>query len=243
MNKIILTGFLVFCSLSSFSTCIAIYIADDGHIYVAADSRRTFFFNDGKNKDEFESICKIHNVGTNYFAISGFDDGGLLKAATKALQQNSNIDIAIKSFGTAMSKRYTQLMTDAKLFYPDKFRHFLSDGLADVSFFGFYNGVPTITNIEFFCHLDKNGKVVTPYRIHHVADLTVIGISNDIKNANPVDLPTATTMEQNPELYVEALVKIEAKMQPLAVSGPIDLLELKPDGAVWIRKNETAVTY
>ena len=244
VNKLLITGFLFFCSLRGFSTCIAIYVAENGHIYVAADSRRTFFFSDGKDNNKVESICKIHNVGNNYFAISGFDDGGLLEAATVALQQNQNIDTAIASFGTAMSKRYKHLMGDAKLFYPDKFRHFLKDGLADVSFFGFYNGTANVVNVEFFCSLDKDGKVVTTYKIHPIMALTVIGLSRDITNAKPEDLPTAATMEQRPELYVEALVKIEAKMQPLAVSEPIDLLELKPDGAVWIRKNEEeAVTY
>jgi hypothetical protein len=243
MNKLLITGFFVFCSLKCFSTCIVIYIAEDGNIYVAADSRRTFFFNDGKEKENFESICKIHNVGNNYFAIAGIDDGGLLKAATKVLQQNSNIDTAIKSFGATMVKRYTRLMTDTRIFYPDKFRHFLKDGLADVSFFDFKNGVPNVTDIEFLCYIDKNGKVATRYRVKPIYDITIIGISGDITNAKPGDLPTQATREQNPELYVEELVKIEAKMQPLAVSEPIDLLELKPNGAIWIRKNENAVSY
>jgi hypothetical protein len=243
MNKLLITAFFAFCSLKSFSTCIVIYIAENGNIYVAADSRRTFFFNDGKGKEKFESICKIHNVGNNYFAVAGIDDGGLLKAATNALQQNSNIDTAIKSFGIIMVKQYTQLMTDTRIFYPDKFRHFLKDGLADVSFFDFKNGVPSVIDIEFLCKVDKNGKVAIKYRIRPIFDITVIGISGDIINAKPEDLPTAATREQNPELYVEALVKIEAKMQPLAVSEPIDLLELKPDGAIWIRKNENAVSY
>jgi len=243
MNKLLITCLLIFYSIKGFSTCIVIYVADNGYIYVAADSRRTFIFNEGKERGKFESICKIHNVGNNYFAIAGIDDGGLLKAATKALQQNSNIDTAIKSFGTMMVKRYTRLMTDTRIFYPDKFKHFLNDGLANVSFFSFQNGVPNVTDIEFLCNLDKNGKVATTYRIRPIFEITVIGMSRDITNAKPEDLPTAATREQNPELYVEALVKIEAKMQPLAVSEPIDLLELKPTGPIWIRKNENAVSY
>jgi len=243
MNKLLITGLFVFCSLNCFSTCIVIYIAENGNIYVAADSRRTFIFNDGKDKRKFESICKIHNVGNNYFAISGIDDGCLLKAANKALKQNSNIDAAIKSFGNTMLERYTRLMIDTKIFYPDKFKHFLKDGLASVSFFGFQNGVPNVIDIEFLCCLDKNGKVTTTYRIRPIFEITVIGISRDITNAKREDLPTAATREQNPELYVEALVKIEAKMQPLAVSEPIDLLELMPNGSIWIRKNENAVSY
>ncbi len=243
MNKLLTTCFLVFLTLNCFSTCIAIYIANNGKIYVAADSRRTFIFNEGKDINKFESICKIHHVGSNYFAIAGIDDGGLLTAANKALQQNSNIDTALKVFGTAMIKRYNRLMEDARLFYPDKFRKFLKDGLANVSFFGFYGGVPNIVNAQFFCYLDKNDNVVTTYRLHRVFDITVIGISNDITNARPEELPTKATMEQNPQLYVEELVNIEAKKQPLSVSGPIDLLELSADGPVWIRKNESAVSY
>lgn len=243
MNKLLITGLFVFCSIKGFSTCIVIYVAENGNIYVAADSRRTFIFNDGKEKEKFESICKIHNVGTNYFAISGFDDGGLLRAATKALQQNSNIDAAIKSFGGMMVKRYTRLMIDARIFYPDKFKHFLKDGLADVSFFGFHDGMPNVVNIEFLCNLDKNGNVAATYRIRPIFVITVIGVSRDITSAKPEDLPTMATREQNPELYVEALVKLEAEKQPLAVSEPIDLLELKPDGPIWIRKNKNAVSY
>jgi hypothetical protein len=241
MNKLLITGLLLLCSLHGFSTCIAIYVADNGRIYVAADSRRTFFFDDGKSRSE--AICKIHNVGTNYFAISGFDDGGLLKSATEALQQNTDIDTAIQSFGIAMRKRYQRLMTDAKAYYPAKFKQFLSNGLADVSFFGFYNGEPNIVDVEFLCHLDKNGKVVTTYRLRRIVARTVIGISSDICDAKSEDLPTEAAMEKNPELYVEALVKIEAKKHPLAVSEPIDLLEVRPDGATWIRKNESADSY
>jgi len=241
MNKLLITGLLILCSLQGFSTCIAIYVADNGHIYVAADSRRTFLFANGSSKSE--SICKIHNIGLNYFAISGFDDGGLLKAATEALQQSSNIDTAIQSFGGTMKKRYQRLLTDAKLYYPVKFKQFLSDGLAAVSFFGFYNGEPNIVNVEFLCHLDKSGKVVTTYRLRRIFARTVIGISSDICDAKSEDLPSEAAREKNPELYVEALVKIEAKKHPLAVSEPIDLLEVGPDGATWIRKNANADSY
>ena len=198
-------------------------------------------FNDDKSK--FESICKIHHVGSNYFAVSGFDDGGLLKAANKALQQNADIDMAIKSFGTAMTRRYQELMNEAKLFYPDQFKMFLHDGLGDVSFFGFYNGEARIVNVEFLVSTDKSGKPVTKYRIKPINNLTVIGISKDITSADPEELPTKETREQNPQLYVEELVEIEARKHPMAVSEPIDLLKLQPDGPVWIRKNETASAY
>ncbi len=242
MNKLLTTGILLLCSLRSFSTCIVIYIADNKHIYVAADSRRSFIFDDsGDNK--FESVCKIHNVGNNYFAIAGIDDGRLLTEATKSLQLNADIDTAIKLFGTAMVRHYNRLMADMKVYYPDKFKHFLSDGLADVSFFGFQNGVPNVVDIEFTCFQGKNGIVISKYRIHQVFSITVIGLSRDITNAKPDELPSAATREQNPELYVEELVKIEAKMQPLAVSEPIDLLELSPNGPVWIRKNDYATSY
>lgn len=241
MNKLLITGFLILSSLNCFSTCIAIYVANNGNIYVAADSRRTFLFND--DKDKSESICKIHNVGNTYFAISGFDDGGLLKAANESLQENADIGIAIKSFGTVMTKHYKKLMDEAKEFYPDKLQTFVNDGLADVSFFGFYNGSPKVINVVFTLSLDKNGKPVVAYKVRPVLDFTVIGISRDIINASPEDLPSKELMEQHPELYVEGLVKIEAKKQPLAVSEPIDLLEIKPDGAVWLRKNENAVAY
>jgi len=231
------------CSFKGFSTCIAIYIGDDGNIYIAADSKRTFFFSDNNGINNFESVCKIHHVGTNYFAVSGIDDGSLLKAANRALQQNTNIDTAIKSFGTAMVKRYRYLMAGTKLYYPDKLKNFLNNGLAQVSFFGFYNGLPRVVDVEFLCHLDKSGKVVPTYRLRPIFALTVIGISTDIKNAQPGDFPEKAAMQQNPSLYVEALVKIEAKKQPQAVGAPIDLMELCPDGAVWIRKNEDAVSY
>jgi hypothetical protein len=241
MNKLLITGFLILSSLNCFSTCIAIYVANNGNIYVAADSRRTFLFND--DKDKIESICKIHNVGNNYFAISGFDDGGLLKAANESLQENSDIGTAIKSFGTVMTKHYKKLMDEAKEFYPDKLQTFVKDGLADVSFFGFYNGSPKVINVVFTLSLEKNGKPLVAYKVRPVLDFTVIGISRDIINASPEDLPSKGLREEHPELYVEGLVKIEAKKQPLAVSEPIDLLELKPDGAVWIRKNENTVAY
>ena len=241
MNKLLITGLLIFNSLNCFSTCIAIYVAENGHIYVAADSRRTFFF-DG-NGQKFETVCKIHNVGSSYFAVSGIDDSGLAKAATRALQHNTDVYVAVKSFGNAMVKRYKQLMDDAKLFYPDKFPKFLKDGLGSVSFFGYYCGLPNVYNIDFLCSLDKNGEVVVKYQINRIFVVKVIGISKDIANAQPGDVPPVSVIDQNPELYVEALVKIEAKAQPQAVGAPIDLLELKPDGANWIRKNENAVSY
>ena len=238
-----LTGLLCLLAVNVFSTCIAIYVAKDGNIYVAADSRRSFIFKSNKDIDRAESICKIHNVGSNYFAISGFDDGALLKNATISLKQNYNIDTAIKAFGDAMVKRYKHLMDDARQFYPDKFVQFLNNGLANVSFFGFYDTVPNIVNIEFLCYLDENNEVVVAYRIRQKFVVTVIGISKDITSANAAELPTQETMEQAPQRYVEALVKIEAKKHPDAVSEPIDLLELKPTGATWLRRNEKAVGY
>ncbi len=243
MNKLLLTGMLIFCSLSSFSTCIAIYIASNGHIYVAADSKRSFIFSDAKDSPKFESVCKIHNVGNNYFAISGFDDGALLKQATQALTETPDVYTAINKFGDVMTKRYKYLMNQAKTYYPDKLKLFTRNGLGKVSFFGFYDGQPNVVNVSFFCERDKHGNIIVTYKTHQIIAATVIGISEDIVNASPSELPSEDTKEQNPALYVEELVKIEAKNRPDAVGAPIDLLELKPDGAVWIRKNENAVYY
>ena len=237
MKRLLVIGFFLSCSLNSFSTCIAIYVAENGHIYVAADSRRTFFFND---KYKYESVCKIHNVGATYFAIAGIDDAGLEAGASTALQQNTNIDSAVKSFGTAMAKHYQKLMTDARKYYPDKFKHFLNEGLADVSFFGFSNGEPYIIDMEFMVYLDDKKQVVATYRLNDVGSLNIIGISSDIRSE---DRPSPEVIKQNPELYVESLVKVEAKKHPQAVSEPIDLLELSPDGPVWLRKNEYASVY
>jgi len=241
VNKLLITGFLIFNSLNCFSTCIAIYIADNGNIYVAADSRRTFLFNDDKAK--FESVCKIHNVGNNYFAVSGFDDGSLLKAANESLQKNSDIGAAIKAFGATMTKRYKELMEEARTYYPDNFRKFLNDGLGEVSFFGFYNGTPKVIDVQFTVAVDKNDKIQAIYKVKPVFNLSVIGISKDIASANPQELPSTAIMDSNPELFVEDLVQIEVKKQPLAVGGPIDLLKLTPKGPVWIRKSENAVAY
>lgn len=235
MNKLVITGCLILCSLNTFSTCIAIYVAPNGHIYVAADSRRTFFLDDDKTRNE--SICKIHNVGDTWFAISGFDDSGLQTAANNALTQNKDIDFAIKAFGAAMTVRYQHLMDDAQRFYPERLRKFLQDGLAEVAFFGFVDNQPRVRDIQFKVCLKKN-KAVVSYQVQPVGFLTVIGISKDIDEAPANELPSKVTMLQKPAQYVEELVKFEAGKHPLVVSEPIDLLELTPGGAVWLRKND-----
>lgn len=242
MKKILIVLFFSFQVSAAFCTCIAIYIAENGYIYVAADSRRSFFFNDAGNP-HFDTVCKIHNVGHNYFAISGIDDGSLLTAANTVLKQDISINLAIKQFGETMSKHYKKLMDDTRLFFPAKFPKFLRDGLASVSFFGYYCGLPNVYNIDFLCSLDKTGQIVIRYRITRIFDINVIGITQDIANAPPGLLPAPEIKYEAPELYVEALVKIEAKMHPLSVSAPIDVLELKPDGEVWVRKNKQAVSY
>ena len=235
MNKLFIAGCLILCSLNAFSTCIAIYVAPNGHIYVAADSRRTFFLDDDKTRNE--SICKIHNVGDIWFAVSGFDDSGLQTAANNALTQNKDIDFAIKTFGDAMRARYQRLMDDAQRFYPEMLHKFLADGLAEVAFFGYVDHQPRVQDIQFKVCLKKN-KVLVSYQVQPVAFLTVIGISKDIDEARPDELPSKLTMLQKPAQYVEELVKFEAGKQPLVVGEPIDLLELSPTGAVWLRKND-----
>lgn len=240
MNKLLITGCLILCSLNSFSTCIAIYVAKNGRIYVAADSRRTFYFN---AKYKSESICKIHHVGNNYFAVAGIDDGGLLKAANGALGQNAGIDSALHTFETAMTARYTFLMTTARRYYPDKFKHFLQSGLASVSFFGYDHDEPYVIDVNFFVYLDDKKHVNVTYRTKQISTITVIGISEDIAKAKTSDLPSVEMIRDSPELYVESLVKIEARKKPLDVSAPIDLLELSPDGANWIRRNNTSESY
>ncbi len=235
MNKLLLTGCLILCSLSGFSTCIAIYIAPNGHIYVAADSRRTFYLDDDKTRNE--TICKIHNIGDTYFAISGFDDAGLLKAANSALAGGTDADAAIKAFGTAMTAKYQRLMEEAQKFQPEILRNFLDNGLAEVAFFDFVDKQPRVQDVQFKVCL-KKGKPVVRYEVLPVGYITVIGISKDIDEAKPDELPSKQTMLEKPAAYVEDLVKLEARKQPLTVGEPIDLLELKPDGAVWLRKNE-----
>jgi hypothetical protein len=226
VKKLLITGILICFVLSAFPTCIAIYVAPNGYIYVAADSRRTFLLNDTPGK--YESICKIHNVGKTYFAISGFDDGGLLSAAY--------------IFCTVVNARYQYLMGQVQQYYPDKLAGFLKNGIAEISFFGFVNGQPKVEDIQFTVRLKKN-KIVIDHAIQHVGYITVIGISADINDARPGELPSKQIMLQKPSVYVESLVAYEAAKQPAAVSAPIDLLELKPDGAVWIRKNDNPDAY
>jgi hypothetical protein len=240
VKKLLITGLLICCVLSAFSTCIAIYVAPNGHIYVAADSRRTFLFNDSSGK--FTSICKIHNVGKTYFAISGFDDGGLLSAANIAFKETADMDSAAYIFCAVVNARYQYLMNRVQQYYPDKLAGFLKDGLAQVSFFGFVNGQPKVEDIQFTVRLKKN-KIVIDHAIQPVGYITVIGISGDINNARSGELPSKQVMLQKPTEYVESLVAYEASKQPAAVSAPIDLLELKPDGAVWIRKNDNPDNY
>ena len=235
MNKLLLTGLLILCSLKGFSTCIAIYIAPNGHIYVAADSRRTFYLDGDKTKTE--AICKIHNVGDTWFAISGFDDAGLLKAANSALANGTDADAAIKNFGAAMTGKYQALMDEAQKFQPEILQKFLDNGLAEVAFFDFVDKQPRVQDVQFKVCL-KKGKPVVSYEVLPVGYITVIGISKDIDEAKADELPSKQTMLENPPLYVEGLVKLEARKQPLTVGEPIDLLELKPEGAVWIRKSD-----
>jgi len=235
VNKLLITGLLIFASLSGFATCIAIYIAPNGHIYVAADSRRTFYLDSGKTMNE--TICKIHNVGDTWFAISGFDDAGLLKAANNALANGTDCDAAIKTFGAAMTAKYQGLMEEAQKFQPQILHKFTDNGLAEVAFFDFVDKQPRVQDVQFSVCL-KKGKPIVSYEVLPVGFITVIGISKDIDEARPEELPSKQTMLSNPALYVEDLVKLEASKQPLTVGEPIDLLELKPDGAVWLRKNE-----
>ncbi len=227
-------------SIRGFSTCIVIFISSNGHIYVAADSKHTFYFSDTLHS---ETVCKIHHVGANYFAIAGIDDAALLARANTALAEKANIDSAIHAFGEAMVLRYNKLIGEMISYYPDKVDHFLNDGLAQVSFFGFYKGKPRVINIEFECRLGVNGVVISSYRVRQIKDITVIGMSGDIANASYKDMPSGYTREHNPALYVQKLVQIEIKSQPQAVGGPVDVLELLPVGEVWIRKNETAALY
>ncbi|HWD89297.1 MAG TPA: hypothetical protein VG367_14290 [Mucilaginibacter sp.] len=240
MKRLLIIGLWLVCSLKCFSTCIVIYVADNGHIYVAADSKRTFYFADNKQP---ESICKIHKVGQTYFAIAGIDDGALLQNTNQSLTENTNPDTAISRFGRAMTAHYDHLLADMQLYYPEKIDHFLENGLAQVSFFGFYNGKPRIIDIEFVCRLGVNGKVITSYSVQEIRDLAVIGMSRDIAYANYKDMPSNYTRNHNPDLYVEKLVEIEIKSQPQSVGGPVDVLELQPGKEIWIRKNETAAAY
>ena len=238
MNKLLILVLLACMPITGFSTCIAIYVATNGYIYVAADTRRTFLLDDS-DKNKFETICKIHNVGNTYFAVSGFDDAGLQSAATTALSQNADINRALKVFCTKMTAHYQNRMQQIQQYFPEKLESFLINGLGDVCFFGYINGEPKIQEVQFTLRLKKN-RLEIICRVQQVAYITVIGITKDIDNAAPYELPDKLTMLGKPALYVEKLVELEAKKRPMAVSEPIDLLELKPDGATWIKKNNDA---
>lgn len=237
MNKLLITGCFLVLWLRGLATCIAIYVAPNGHIYVAADSRRTFFLD--SNKTVTESICKIHNVGDTWFAVSGFDDAALTNAANDALKQVAEEYLQLNTFGVVMTAHYQRLMDEAQRYYPEKLKEFLANGLAEAAFFGFANDQPKVQDIQFRVKM-KKGKPIVAFTIENVAYLVIIGISKDIDNASPDELPSKFVMLQKPDAYVEGLVKIEARKQPLTVGGPIDLLELKPGGAVWLRKNDNA---
>lgn len=242
MKKFICIFLLLVISIQSFATCILI-IKTDKSIFAAADSRsRVYNMMDGNAVKVNYSICKIHHVGGIYFAVAGHGDKNLTNEATLALRKQKSLDKAIKLFGDAMIKWYTNRMEQEKLSNPRDYERYLYNALADVCFFGINNNKPYLLQVEIVMKdkrsvmsIDKGTYI--SYQVLPVQHAS-LGYRDHIDAFDDLKVNQLLT-DKRPVIYgLENLIKIEASYHPDDVSEPIDLLEVKQSGANWIRKKQ-----
>lgn len=241
--KLIATIALCLFCYSADSTCIAIYVHKNV-FYVVSDSKRIISGNkNGKNFSATQSISKIHNVGKVYCAISGADDGSLLKYSTIELKNNSDVTIAMSKFGSDMVKVYKALLPIIKQDNQFYYNFFLRNGLSKVCFFGYVNNMAFLYIVEI-AFTETNTGLNVNYTIEPARNVfTAIGVTDGMDSMQDKDFPTTAQIQRQPELFPESLVKYEIKKHPKLVGYPIEILKLTPSGPVWIKKNNKAVAY
>ncbi|SRR5258708_5367480 len=236
---------LLFLPMYLSSTCIIIYRSKNTIIIGADSKERGQFINKRTGEiisSSINKICKIHNVGKYYFAISGIDDGLLLKNATIACKYSSLQEIA-NQFAEKMRIEYPPalrlLMRANKTQYLERYVKNKNDWkLGRVAFFGFENNYPVVLYVD----LDPINKIDTPvdikYKITALSDIEPIaflGLTNDIDK-----LPSNYDAFSNGIIEgIKLLIETEIKgNDSVHVGGPINLMQLNRNGVQWYGPHE-----
>lgn len=239
-KKSVLCCFISFIATKSIATCIVI-MQQKHSIVVAADSRRMYYNTLSPNSKKIaQSICKIHQRGSIYFAVAGHDDSTLTSLAMSSLVNYGNLGEAMDHFGKNMCRKYLPQMEHEKRFNKESYTYYLTSALAGVAFFGFDKGNPYTYTVYFYMNdkLGSNNSIQTniSYKIMSTP-FAVLGFSDHIEKMS-VDAIDQLLKTKSSISVVESLVQLEVSKHPDDIAAPIDLLVLNNGIPNWIRRKK-----
>ncbi|WP_419701500.1 hypothetical protein [Mucilaginibacter sp. NFX135] len=241
--KIAFVFLLCLLSLNCYATCIIIAITKDG-IYVAADGRRNLhqYNSQGILTTLPQTVCKIHNVGKDYFVVAGVDDSQLAREITHELDTKRSWDDITNSFQLQMKLHYNKLFIDDR----KDFKKILLESkgkLAEVAFFCYFGNQPSVRKITISGKLNSIGQLIISSKlVEPKGQIILIGIYGNLLFKTPPSYFAHVNQNDIPAL-IEAMVNYEAKFHPNDIAGPVDVLLLTQNGSHWIKKNNNIVSY
>ncbi len=247
--KYLLVVLAMLCCKPVHSTTIVIYITPR-FVIMGADSK-VVFTNMATGRESEGQVSKIYQRDQVYFALAGIAYNAakkldIAKVTDRCLKENKTFDRALLAIKKEVTSLLSAYLTDMRGRSLSLYKRNLAatDYITSIGFITIKAGKP-------YAHL--MGFKVTDAAQVSVATEEVFFVKNSTrdavyylgqKDAINAYMDTFTTVTEAPEVFVEHLIQLQIDKTPDLVSLPIDMIELTPRKAVWLkRKKGTPVRF
>jgi hypothetical protein len=223
---------------------LIVFLITAVELWVAADSRVIAI---GDQQSDAIAICKIHKLGTVFYAEAGLlkDTHGQFNAAAIAEQaaiEHPTVSGVAYAFEarvlTPLMHTVNQLRTLNPRYYHT---HVREHAALQVAFFGPERRGLQLAIRRFFIHMEGPGspsasidRFDCPGDCANAMTWAFLGgseVLNRFLEANPHYLT-----EHGSRTTLQRLMDLEATAHPDLVSPPMDILHLGPEGSAWVQR-------
>jgi hypothetical protein len=228
---------------------LLVLVVTNTRVLLAADSRKNTLYPDGRREEG--TMDKIFRTGDCYYAVSGFnstadDTFSLQSIIHKTRILYPGFSTAVKHIARTLASELKAYLAVLKKSSPLLLEQLLSDSQAggEIVLIERVKEVPSATLLSYRISSSDRIKVVVESWSINTTDIKDEedcfwrAIGNTAFLA--VGMPLVKEVAQSPVPTIKRMVEVGAKAHPHFISGPVNIVELTPEGVHWIEKSTTA---
>lgn len=228
---------------------LLVLVVTNTQVILAADSRKNTLYPDGSRVQG--TMDKIFRTGDWYYAVSGFssteDDAfSLQRVIHQTLLLYTDFRQATRHLAKAVATELKAYLTDLKKVSPELLAQLLRDAHSggEIVLMKRVAGIPTAILLTYKVTTGEGVKVmvdtwsIDSMQIKGKEDCFWRAIGN---TAFPDQgMPSVREVAANPAAAAKRMLEEGARVHPLWVGGPFNMVELAAEGERWIEKSPTA---
>ena len=243
MKKILICALFFIVSRPLFATSIVVLITAD-YIVIGADSRR-MIIDAERNSITYQTVCKIRNVDSYYYAAAGFIASATTSFSADSiinrhLKQQKKIDKALRLIRKDLKKALQKELVNQKTDQPKQYKRTLEmkSHILEVVVLSMNNGVPQAHIIGFELENEETMTIkdyVAKRSAEHAQkenQFFFLGEYSGMEKYLNTKNETA-----DPVLLVNQLIITQSLITPSSVGAPVSLIKFGASKVEWIRNS------